>query len=532
MVLSRKRAGLLPVQEALRSLHIPAQIGEKTDLIDCCEVLDLVALLDVLVSPQNDLSLARALRSPLFGLADASLVQIALLQREHQLPWHDLLQKTELLAPGLQGLSAILSRWKGWLDSLPPHDALQSIYDDGDVLARFAAAAPATRRLAVLANLRALLGVALGRDGGRYATPYGLVRALKAGGLLAPVAANDGAVRLLTIHGAKGLEAEAVLLLDTDTAERNADSMGVLIDWPGEATEPRKLVFLVSESRPPVCAQGALAAEQAARKREELNALYVAMTRARHTLVISSIEPHRPTTDSWWQRLQGKVPPLAVALTPPDSLSLRERAGVRADGAGPEAEAGLPAPAQVFNLLELPAFEQPAPQPVAEGTVDEDPAIARIGKAMHRLLEWGGPSSVEHVGAVAREFRLSPAQAAEASVLAQRIIQGDGAWAWQEELLAWQGNEVDLVYQGQALRLDRLVRRKDAGHEGHWWVLDYKSAPEPELQPGLIVKMRVYRAAVQRIYPGVPVKMAFLTGQGTVVELADHKTAAPQAALF
>ncbi|MGH8832042.1 MAG: UvrD-helicase domain-containing protein, partial [Polaromonas sp.] len=217
MVLSRKRVGLLPLQDELRALHIPAQIGEKTELIDCCEVLDVVALLDVLVSPQHDLSLARALRSPLFGLLDASLVQLALLQREKPQPWYGLLQKTELLAPELQGLGAILTRWKGWLDRLPPHDALQSIYDDGDVLARFGAAAPAAQRQAVLANLRALLGVALERDGGRYATPYGFVRALKAGGTLAPATVSSEAVRLLTIHGAKGLEAEAVLLLDTDT---------------------------------------------------------------------------------------------------------------------------------------------------------------------------------------------------------------------------------------------------------------------------------------------------------------------------
>ena len=500
MVLSRKRAGLLPVQQALQALGIAARIGEKTDLIECCEVLDLVALIDVLVSPQNDLSLARALRSPLFSLPDASLVSIALLQRERQLPWFALLQDQERLPPELQALAPALNRWKGWLDSLPPHDALQAIYDDGDVLARFAAAAPAARRLAVLANLRALLAVALGRDGGRYATPYGLVRALKAGGLQAPAAATGDAVRLLTIHGAKGLEAEAVLLLDTDTVERNADSMAVLIDWPGEATEPRKLVFLVSESQPPACAQALLAEEQAARKREELNALYVAMTRARHTLAISSIEPHRPTIDSWWQRLQGLLPPLAVAVTPATTASPDEH--------------------EIFFLAELPALPKAFNAAGgAEPPVAEDPAIARIGKAMHRLLEWGGPSSAGHVGAVAREFRLSPAQAAEACALAQRILHGSGAWAWQPEQLAWQGNEVDLVYQGQPLRLDRLVLRKDGAHAGQWWVLDYKSAHQPELQPDLMVKMRTYRAAVQRIYPGTIVKAAFLTGQGTVVEL-------------
>ena len=290
--------------------------------------------------------------------------------------------------------------------------------------------------------------------------------------------------------------------------------MGVLVDWPGEATEPRKFVFLVSEGRPPACAQEALAAEQAARKREELNALYVAMTRARHTLVISSIEPHRTTIDSWWQRLQEKVPPLD-APAPPIPFCGRWPAAPGHDGAswllGPAAE--------VFYLPELPAFEPPAPEPAAEGSVQEDPANARVGKAMHRLLEWGGRSSAEHVGAVAREFRLNPAQAQEACALAQCILKGEGAWAWSDEAVAWHGDEIDLVYQGLPLRLDRLVRRKDAGFEGQWWVLDYKSAPEPELQPALITKMRIYRAAVQRIYPRATVKAAFLTGRGTVVEL-------------
>ncbi|MEO7954150.1 MAG: 3'-5' exonuclease, partial [Polaromonas sp.] len=405
-----------------------------------------------------------------------------------------------------KGPGPVLMRWKGWLDSQPPHDALQAIYDDGDVLARFVAAAPAIQRQTVLANLRALLAVALDRDGGRYATPYGLVRALKAGGTLAPAAVNSEAVRLLTIHGAKGLEAEAVLLLDTDTVERTADSMGVLIDWPGEASEPRKFVFLVSESRPPACAQEALATEQAARKREELNAFYVALTRARNTLVISSIEPHRETTDSWCKRLHGLAGGLMSEIAAPDSAL-----ALTADTAGD---------ADIFNLPELPPLPDAMRLPPgAESPVDEDSARARIGKAMHRLLEWGGHSSAGHVSAVASEFRLSPAQATQACALALRILRGAGAWAWNEDAVAWQGNEVDLVYQGQPLRLDRLVRRRDAGHEGHWWVLDYKSAAAPEQQAALLAQMRAYRSAVQLIYPEATVKAAFLTGLGTMVEL-------------
>ena len=503
MVLSRKRAGLLPLQEQLRALHIAAQIGEKTDLIDCCEVLDVVALLDVLVSPQHDLSLARALRSPLFGLADSSLVQIALLQRKLPLPWYEVLQKSDLLTPDLQGLGATLIRWKGWIDSLPPHDALQRIYDDGDVLARFMAAAPPAQRKAVLANLRALLAVALDEDGGRYATPYGFVRALKAGGTLAPGTLSDGAVRLLTIHGAKGLEAQAVLLLDTDTVERNPESMGVLIDWPGEAAAPSRFVFLVSESRPPACAAETLAREQEARQREELNALYVALTRARHTLVISSIEPHREPSASWWQRLQALVSELPAPLA-----------------TNPAAQASAAGNAEVFNLPVLPMLPHEAtPKPAATAALDEDSVAARIGKAMHRLLEWGGAPASVKVAAVAHEFALGPAQAAQAAALARRILAGEGAWAWNEDVVGWQGNELDLLHAGQALRLDRLVQRKDAGHEGHWWVLDYKSAAAPEQQPALIAQLQAYRVAVERAYPGAIVKAAFLTGTGTMVEV-------------
>jgi ATP-dependent helicase/nuclease subunit A len=508
MVLSRKRAGLLPLQNELRALNIPAQIGEKTALIDCCEVQDIVALLDALVSPQHDLSLARALRSPLFGVADAALVQLALAQRRLSQPWYPLLQSDAISplaelqtadAESLGGVALQLARWKHWLDTLPPHDALQSIYDDGDVLARFAAAAPDAQRVAVLANLRALLSVTLQVDGGRYTTPYGLVRALKAGGIQAPATVSQEAVRLLTIHGAKGLEAEAVLLLDTDTPPRNADSMGVLVDWPGESAEPHRFVFLVSESRPPACCADALQAEKDERHREELNALYVALTRAKTTLAMSSIEPHRNAPNSWWLRLQALATEwLQPALNGVLKVALTE-----------------PAAASTVNLTTLP----PAPLlPVVVAKPAADSAASRTGQAMHRLLEWGALSE-PHVRAITREFRLDVAQAQAALAGAKAILAGAGAWAWDPTVVSWQGNEVELAFAGQSLRLDRLVQRKDAGHAGHWWVLDYKSNAAPQDLPALRAQMHTYCAAVQAVYPGQTVKAAFLTAQGKLLEV-------------
>jgi ATP-dependent helicase/nuclease subunit A len=504
MVLSRKRAGLLPLQNELRALNIPAQIGEKTALIDCCEVQDIVALLDALVSPQHDLSLARALRSPLFGADDTALVQLALAQRRLSQPWYQLLQGDAISplaelqtdeAQSLAGVALQLARWKNWLDTQPPHDALQSIYDDGDVLARFAAAAPDAQRVAVLANLRALLSVTLQVDGGRYTTPYALVRALKAGGIQAPATVSQEAVRLLTIHGAKGLEAEAVLLLDTDTPPRSADSMGVLVDWPGESTVPHRFVFLVSESRPPACCADALQAEKDERHREELNALYVALTRAKTTLAMSSIEPHRNAPGSWWLRLHA-----LAAEWPQPALKavVTELAAV-----------------SVVDFPELP----PAPWlPVAIAKPASDSAASRTGQAMHRLLEWGAMSEA-HVRAITREFRLDVAQAQAALAGAKAVLAGAGAWAWDPAVVSWQGDEVELAYEGQSLRLDRLVQRKDAGHEGHWWVLDYKSNAAPQDLPELRAQMQTYCAAVQAVYPGEVVKAAFLTAQGKLLEV-------------
>jgi ATP-dependent helicase/nuclease subunit A len=391
----------------------------------------------------------------------------------------------------LQGLGAQLSRWQQWLAQLPPHDALQAIYADGDLLARYAAAAPEAQRPAVLANLRALLMAALHHEGGRFLTPYTLVRALKAGGIAAPATVSDEAVRLLTIHGAKGLEAELVLLLDTHTPTRASESMGVLVDWPGESAHPRRFAFVLSESRPPACLRDALDAESRARHREELNTLYVAMTRARQVLAISAITPAKPPRRSWWERLQGQAQ--EIELPAPGALAARAASPVVHLAVLPELPAALRA-------------ERPGQMP--------DSQVARIGQAMHRLLEWGQTGAAQ-VRAVAREFRLDEAMAEEARARALRILQGEGAWAWGQHLL-WQGSEVELAHQGQLLRLDRLVHHPQTG----WWVLDHKSAGQPEAQADLVAQLQAYRQAVQALQ-GEPVRAAFLTAEGRLVEIGE-----------
>jgi len=75
---------------------------------------------------------------------------------------------------------------------------------------------------------------------------------------------------------------------------------------------------------------------------------------------------------------------------------------------------------------------------------------------------------------------------------------------------------VPLHHGGELLRIDRLVRRA-AG--GEWWVLDYKSAAQPQHDGQLVAQMQRYRAALQAIHPGATVHAAFLTAQGRLVRV-------------
>jgi ATP-dependent helicase/nuclease subunit A len=500
MVLARRRSRLAVLQDELRKLHIAVQQPEKNDLNDAAEVQDLVALLDALVSPGHDLSLARALKSPLWSLDDDALVQLALRQRAQPASWFELLQAPDLPEP-LAGIGTRLRQWQQWVAELPPHDALSAIYHDADVLAKFAAAAPAALRTSVLANLRGLMAASLELDGARFATPYALVRALRTGGVRAPSIAAADAVQLLTVHGAKGLEAELVLLLDTDASAKRAQTMGVLVKWPGYAAAPERFVFVASEKNPPACAVDDLAEEQAARHREEINALYVATTRARTELVLSAVTAARPSAQSWWARLQMRCEPISDV-----------------SGAVPVSTTAAPA---AFRMLKLPALPATAAvaQPVERAVPDIDSRASALGQAMHRLLEWaqpGAPLPLAHVRAAAREFALDFQATRAAAALAQRIRSGEGAWAWDAAALDWHGNEVTLIHGGQTLRIDRLVRHRESGA---WWVLDYKSAARPEHDAALIAQLQRYRDAVQSAYPGETVRAAFLTGRGELVTL-------------
>ncbi len=498
-VLCRKRASLRLVAQALQALHLPFAAAEDFALMDAPEVRDLVAVLDALASPSHRLSLAHALRSPLFSASDDDLVALALAAAHTGDWWGALTLADHTDRPSLQRARQLMLTWQDAAQRLPPHDLLDRIVFEGQYRERVAAVVPAERRVAALDAIAALLSQALMLDGARYATPYNFVRTLKRRAIKVSAPVQPDAVQLLTVHGAKGLEAKIVFVMDAQPEASNPDTATLLVDWPVEAERPLRCAFIYAESQCPPSLVALLAQEKVARQREELNGLYVAMTRARHKLVFSRTEPHRPTA-SWWERVEGQVQAWWPVAAEPSAQ---------------------PRASDAITLPTLPSWVATPvlPKPMR----GEDSDVSRLGQAVHRVLEWAtapGAASpdIEHLAAAAAgEFS---APAAEVARIAGAIWRSPGCRPFfGGPGLLWAGNEVPVADAGELLRLDRLVQREEEGGQRVWWVLDYKLALQPQAQQAYREQMLRYRGAVQTLQPGEAVRCALVNGMGNVIEI-------------
>ncbi|MCW7542124.1 PD-(D/E)XK nuclease family protein, partial [Aquabacterium sp. A7-Y] len=270
--------------------------------------------------------------------------------------------------------------------------------------------------------------------------------------------------------------------------------------------------FIASERQAAPSLQIVLERERQARQREELNGLYVAMTRARERLVFSATQPHlRAAERGWWQRLGEDAPGLQPLEARPEPVAQ----------AGPAAASP---PAAEIVLKELPPLSRPAAATLAGRAPPRHADAARVGEAVHRALEWltagaGGLAAAEAVAAAAGSFGLDAGQRELARRMVDAVLASPSFRPFLDgDSLRWAGNEVALSWQGQVLRIDRLVQL-DRGQGAEWWVLDYKLEHAPEQLAAYREQLARYCEAVRPLAGGAPVRAAFVTGQGEVVEL-------------
>jgi ATP-dependent helicase/nuclease subunit A len=574
MVLARRRNVLELAADALAALHLPHVAPETARLGDLPEARDLLAVLDVLASPGQAMSLARALKSPLFGATDDDLLWLAQRARSRGAAgWWTALMAIDpaqdaahdggpersrvgaqdgaldvarddaldsahdnvpnnanprAASPALRRAATLLRSWQAAAEQLPPHDLLDRIVHDGELLPRLAAAAPPRLRARALHAVRALLAAALELDGGRNASAYRFVRELRRLPLKAAAAQTPAAVRLLTIHGAKGLEAKFVFLMDTEPEPPKNETTTLFVDWPVEATRPSRVAFVAAEARCPAAWAAWLMQEQGERAREEVNALYVALTRAEDRVLISRTLPHRGggAAGSWWSRLSSLAEAWVEAPAALTSVSERDERGAQADEG--DAERGHTADEAEYPLLPLPtrtARGSPATDAEAHRDVaavsSPDTAATRLGKAVHRLLEWltRDPSldRRESARAAAAAFDIGP-EADTVARIAQRILDHPSTRRFFDPAhIEWAGNEVPIVTaDGQPRRIDRMVRLR--GPDSGWWVLDYKLSGDPMGDAGNVAQLAAYREAVARVVNDEAVRAAFIAGSGALVE--------------
>lgn len=310
MILVRSRAHTAVYETELRRAGIPFTSASKDQFLNALEIRDIDHLLRALLSPNDNLALASALRSPIFSCSNQTLISLA---RQSQPWWWQRLQQVVAIADPLDPVHRawrLLNEWRELVDKIPVHDLLDKIFDQANIVNRYLASAPDHVRPRIEANLNHMLELALQMDSGRYPSLSQFVTSLPyLGGDEGDPTADTGSgrVRILTIHGAKGLEAPVVFLADAARSIKDhAASYRTITSWPDNSRKPEFFLLTGKKAERDTASDQAYEAKRMADKHEETNLLYVALTRARQILFISGCES-RSEDHGWYGFIRSRL---------------------------------------------------------------------------------------------------------------------------------------------------------------------------------------------------------------------------------
>jgi len=299
-ILLRRTAYLHVYEEALEARGVPYYVVAGRGFYKQQEVLDVINLLRVLQDPTDDLHLAGVLRSPLFAVSDEGLYRL----RRLGPTLHEALARldeVEAAHPedlrGLRRAARLLPAWRRLKDRVPLATLVERVvFDSGyaaSAVGRFggARAYANLRRMAELARTFERGGLSAVADYVQYVTD---VMQSEMRAEQAPVEApGSNTVRIMTIHKAKGLEFPVVVLPDLAYAPAGASPPWMIHPATGLAVRMRD----DRGDRVTSAAMALARADEADALRAEAHRLfYVAMTRAKDYLILSSHQPYNAAT--------------------------------------------------------------------------------------------------------------------------------------------------------------------------------------------------------------------------------------------
>ena len=282
LILVRSRSDFFDgVIRNLKEKDIAVAGADRLVISESLVVQDMLALTRFVLLPADDLSLAEVLKGPLFNLSEDDLFAIAY-DRGDQTLWASLRSaKGEHLVMAAEKLGRII----GFSRQFAPFEFYRCVLDMVDANGQ-SLLKSVYKRLSLEAQdaLEAFLNKALAHQRQNAPSLQHFLEAMMADkqDIKREMDTAQGEVRVMTVHGAKGLEAPVVILPDTTQtpASRNADQL-----LPSEASA-HGLVYLPKKDAVPDELKPSWTAEENRKMQEFMRLLYVAMTRAESRLLI------------------------------------------------------------------------------------------------------------------------------------------------------------------------------------------------------------------------------------------------------
>ncbi len=520
LILVGRRSGVFhEIIRACKELELPIAGADRLRVGAEIAVKDLAALLSFLATPDDDLSLATALRSPLFGWSEQDLFTLAHHRGKKHL-WEAMRDAPVLYADTLDVLHDLRSR----IDLLRPYELLDRI------LTRHNGRKRLLGRLGSEAEdgVDALLSQALAYESNSIPSLTGFLVWMETDDLTIKRQIDSAAnqIRIMTVHGAKGLEAPIVIL--PECGKHQSRERGDVRIMKGQG------IWRMSKSDQPAAVRALIAAQTAAAEEERLRLLYVALTRAEKWLVLGAAGDLEKDGSDWYSRVKSAAQTLG-AETFEHGLRLEygdwrnmHMAATATDSADipalePYFSTAARRPADSDRTLS-PSMLSGAKVLPGEG-LDEQTALT-YGSLVHHLLEHVPGQSPRNQQAIVAEalkrFELDEALAQSAIAEAAKIHTDPAfSFLFADSTLA----EVSITADWQDKRLHGTIDRLIVG-ETEVLAVDFKSNRQvpkrPEETPdGILRQLGAYAHALAQIYPEKTIKTAILwTASSTLMELS------------